>query len=169
LKRSRSLCAAASPFGSVSLAKSMPCLVLSFSAADVDPKSAYVDLRSLISWPGWHQRIVAGPAKTFGDQSHGSGGCVPARPACEPADLASREPKSFSGSDGLEFTVDDGLNALQSIEIAPRICSLQSLEREVETTRGQRKSGHFYLAETGHFYLAVTSTALAKFRCPHSS
>src|ERR1700733_7998179 len=34
----------------VSLAKSMPCLVLSFSAANVGPKSAYVDLRSLITW-----------------------------------------------------------------------------------------------------------------------
>ena len=51
----------------------------------------------------------------FGDQSKGSGGRVA---TCESADLASREPKSFSGPGGLEFTVDNGLNALQSIDRA---------------------------------------------------
>ena len=68
-----------------------------------------------------------------------SGGCVP---ACEPADLASRESKSFSGSDGFEFTVDDGLEALQSIEIAHCKCHSRALPHSQSPVPG--KGGRNY-------------------------
>ena len=77
------------------------------------------------------------PAVVTARTAHaGPGGCVP---ACEPTDLASREPKSFSGADGLELTVDNGLDAAFSHDIFPRNSSCFTRKRQLWVRRALRR------------------------------
>jgi hypothetical protein len=51
--------------------------------------------------------------------------------------LASREPKSFSGSDGLQLTVDDGLDDRSKLRIANVtlvLCRIRSLASQEQGT-----------------------------------
>jgi hypothetical protein len=65
------------------------------------------------------QAIVAWSVETLGDQAHRSRRGIATR---EPANLACRKSEPISGPDGLQIAVDDGLDTLQSVEIAHRKC-----------------------------------------------